>query len=76
MTERVQNFLLINLVVLSLIFCVYASLSGIYVDDGHRTVLQHQLSRDETHEVEHEILDLLGLADRPRRKRHIHPSLR
>lgn len=76
MTERLQNILLINLVVLSLIYCVYASLSGIYVDDGQQTVLQHQLSRDETHEVEHEILDLLGLADRPRRKRHIHPSLR
>lgn len=76
MTERLQNILLINLVVLSLIYCVYASLSGIYVDDGHQTVLQHHLSRDETHEVEHEILDLLGLADRPRRKRHIHPSLR
>lgn len=76
MTERLQNILLMNLVVLSLIYCVYASLSGIYVDDGQQTVLQHQLSRDETHEVEHEILDLLGLADRPRRKRHIHPSLR
>lgn len=76
MTERLQNILLVNLVVLSLIYCVYASLSGIYVDDGQQTVLQHQLSRDETHEVEHEILELLGLADRPRRKRHIHTSLR
>lgn len=76
MTEKLQNFLLINLVVLSLIFCVFASLSGIYIDNGHQTMLQHQLTRDETQEVEHEILDLLGLADRPRRKRHIHPSLR
>lgn len=76
MTVKLQNVLLVNLVVLSLIYCVYASLSGIYVDDGYQTVLQHRLSRDETHEVEHEILELLGLADRPRRKRHIHPSLR
>lgn len=76
MPRSVENVLLVNLVVLSLVLCVYASLSGIYVDDGHQTVLQHQLTRDETHEVEHEILDLLGLADRPRRKRHIHPSLR
>lgn len=76
MSRGIENVLLVNLVVLTLVYCVYASLSGIYVDDGHQTVLQHQLSRDETHEVEHEILDLLGLADRPRRKRHIHPSLR
>jgi bone morphogenetic protein 7 len=76
MFRSIENVLLVNLVVLTLVYCVYASLSGIYVDDGHQTVLQHQLSRDETHEVEHEILDLLGLADRPRRKRHIHPSLR
>jgi TGF-beta propeptide len=76
MTRSIENVLLVNLVGLTLIYCVYASVSGIYVDDGHQTVLQHQLSRDETHEVEHEILDLLGLADRPRRKRHIHPSLR
>lgn len=67
---------LINLVVLALISYTCASHSGIYVDDGYQTVLHHQLSRDETHEVEHEILELLGLADRPRRKRHIHPSLR
>lgn len=72
----IRNILLVNLVILSLIYCVYASFSGIYVDDGHQTVLQHRLSRDETDEVEHEILDLLGLADRPRRKRHSHPSLR
>lgn len=76
MTHRLQNILIINLVVLSLTFCVYASLTGIYVDNGQQTILQHQLTKDETFEVEHEILDLLGLADRPRRKRHIHPSLR
>lgn len=54
---------------------MFASLSGIYVDDGMQTILSHQLSSAETHEVEHEILELLGLPDRPR-KRHIHPSLR
>lgn len=77
MAQNIQNYLLVNFVILTaLIYCVYASLSGIYVDDGHQSILQHQLSRDETQEVEHEILELLGLADRPRRKRHIHPSLR
>jgi bone morphogenetic protein 7 len=72
MAYTVQNIIF---AVLTLIYCVYASTSGIYVDDGVQTVLHHQLSRDETHEVEHEILELLGLPDRPR-KRHIHPSLR
>lgn len=75
MAYNTQNIILVNFVVLTFIYCVYASFSGIYVDNGHQTVLHHQLSRDETHEVEHEILELLGLPDRPR-KRHIHPSLR
>lgn len=70
-----QNILLANIVVLTFVYCVLASTSGIYVDNGQQTVLHHQLTRDETHEVEHEILELLGLPDRPR-KRHIHPSLR
>jgi hypothetical protein len=74
--KSIQKILLVNFVILSLAYCVYSSISGVYVDNGHQTVLQHQLTRAETHEVEHEILDLLGLADRPKRKRHIHPSLR
>lgn len=74
--DSIQRLLIANFVILTFVYCVYASLSGLYVDNGHQTVLQHQLTRAETHEVEHEILDLLGLADRPRRKRHIHPSLR
>lgn len=76
MTVNLQKIFFVNLVGLTLIYCVYASLSGIYVDDGQQTVLMHRLSKFETHEVEHEILELLGLADRPRRKRHIHPSLK
>lgn len=70
-----NNIILVNFTVLTFIYCVYASFSGIYVDNGEQTVLHHQLTRDETHEVEHEILELLGLPDRPRKK-HIHPSLR
>lgn len=55
---------------------VLASLSGFYIDNGHdKTVLHHELSPEDQLEVEHEILDLLGLPDRPRRK-HIHTSLR
>lgn len=75
MAYNTQNIILLNFVVLTIIYCVIATHSGIYVDDGHQTVLHHQLTRDETHEVEYEILELLGLPDRPR-KRHIHPSLR
>lgn len=50
-------------------------LSGVYVDNGDQTVMQHALTDDDTEEVEREILELLGLPDRPR-KRHLHPSLR
>lgn len=75
MAYNTQKIILLNFVVLTAFYCVYASQSGIYIDDGHQTVLHHQLSREETHEVEYEILELLGLPDRPR-KRHIHPSLR
>ncbi|CAO1378765.1 unnamed protein product [Diamesa tonsa] len=75
MAYKINKIFLVNLFVLASIYCVFASYSGIYVDNGHQTILNHQLTRDETHEVEHEILDLLGLPDRPR-KRHIHPSLR
>lgn len=51
------------------------SVSGVYVDDGDQTVMHHALTADDTEEVEREILELLGLPDRPRKK-HLHPSLR
>lgn len=55
---------------------VVATISGWYMDNGlDQTVLHHGLSIDETENVEHEILELLGLPDRPKKK-HIHPSLR
>lgn len=44
MAQKIESFLLVNVVILTFIYCVYASLSGIYVDDGHQTVLQHQLT--------------------------------
>lgn len=51
------------------------SMSGIYIDNGRgQTELQQSLSPEDQLEVEHEILDLLGLPDRPRRKHA--PSLR
>nr|AHH30785.1 glass bottom boat [Clogmia albipunctata] len=53
-----------------------ARLSGFYTDNGiDRTVLHRTMDRDDQQEVEHEILELLGLPDRPR-KHQIHPSLR
>lgn len=51
------------------------SVSGVYVDNGDQTVMHHALTADDTEEVEREILELLGLPDRPRKK-HVHPSLR
>lgn len=52
------------------------SISGFYVDNGkHQTVLHNALSGDDQVEIEHELLDLLGLPNRPRRK-HSHPSMR
>ncbi|PSN54809.1 Protein 60A [Blattella germanica] len=46
----------------------HAALSGLYVDNGvDRTVMARSLSRSERQEVEHEILNLLGLPSRPAR---------
>ena len=43
-----------------------ASLSGLYFDNGvDQTMMQRALTRHERQEVEHEILSLLGLPDRP-----------
>lgn len=42
-------------------------LSGLYVDNGFdQTVVHRVVSQHEKREVEHEILNLLGLPDRPR----------
>lgn len=55
-----------------------ASLSGFYVDNGlDQTVMHRMLSPKDAEHVEHEILELLGLPDRPPRRKHgIHPSIR
>lgn len=55
-----------------------ASLSGFYVDNGlDQTVMHRMLSPKDAEHVEHEILELLGLPDRPPRRKHgIHPSMR
>jgi len=45
-----------------------AALSGLYVDNGvDRTEMTRALTRSERREVEHEILNLLGLPNRPPR---------
>ncbi|XP_053678525.1 protein 60A-like [Anopheles nili] len=50
--------------------------SGFYIDNGvDQTVRQKSVELAERQEIEHEILDLLGLPDRPN-KQHVHPSLR
>lgn len=41
--------------------------SGLYIDNGvDQTIVQQFLTRQEKKEVEHEILNLLGLQNRPR----------
>uniref|UniRef100_A0A182J0T4 TGF-beta family profile domain-containing protein n=1 Tax=Anopheles atroparvus TaxID=41427 RepID=A0A182J0T4_ANOAO len=52
------------------------SSSGFYIDNGRdQTVREKSVSLHERQEIEHEILELLGLPDRPN-KQHVHPSLR
>ncbi|XP_014234703.1 protein 60A [Trichogramma pretiosum] len=49
--------------------------SGLYVDNGHdQTVIQRSVSESEKREVEHEILSLLGLPERPPRRLHNTPN--
>ena len=76
---RSQVIMCVVIVVLSSILLgsvCDARLSGFYTDNGiDQTVLHRTMDRDDQQEVEHEILELLGLPDRPR-KHQIHPSLR
>lgn len=56
--------------------CVMCSLSGFYVDNGHdQTVMSRPLFNEDKQQIEQEILELLGLPDRPK-NHHINPSLR
>lgn len=49
--------------------CVCARSSGFYLDNGiDQTIIDHAMTKQEKHEVEHEILNLLGLPTRPKRK--------
>lgn len=65
------------LITLNSLCGVYGSLSGFYIDNGiDQTIMHHELTQDDAQEVEHEILELLGLPERPRKKHNIHPSLR
>lgn len=71
-TKYIQFFLLI----VFLLGVTSATLTGFYVDNGiDQTVMHRMLNDEDTKEVEHEILELLGLPDRPRKK-NVHPSLR
>lgn len=54
---------------------VFGGLSGLYVDNGiGQTVMDTMMNSDDQLEIEHEILELLGLPERPR-KRHLHSSI-
>lgn len=55
---------------------VGASQSGIYIDNGvDQTIMHRALDEDDKMNVSYEILEFLGLSERPRRK-HGHLSLR
>lgn len=56
---------------------IHASMSGFYVDNGFdQTVMHRMLTPDDAQHVEHEILELLGLPDRPTGRKLRHPSMR
>ncbi|XP_055541875.1 protein 60A-like [Wyeomyia smithii] len=62
-------------ILLSSVCSTLGGLSGIYVDNGAgQTVLDTMMTNDDQHEIEHEILELLGLPERPH-KRHLHSSI-
>lgn len=59
--------LLLTLLLADIVNESEARLSGLYVDNGlDQTVIHRVVSQRERREVEHEILNLLGLPDRPR----------
>lgn len=63
---------IIYLFILTKVFYVLGGLSGFYVDNGvGQTVMDSTMTSDDQQEIEHEILELLGLPERPR-KRHLH----
>lgn len=50
------------------------ALSGLYIDNGvDQTIIQRVMTLKEKQEVQHEILNLLGLPDRPNPKRIVAP---
>ena len=68
--------IIICVLILQSVVLVLSSMSGLYIDNGiDQTVMERSLTNEDQEEIEHEILELLGLPDRPR-KRHTHSSLR
>lgn len=58
---------LITTLILNDIVTIYCRMSGLYVDNGlDQTIIHRLATQREKREVEHEILNLLGLPDRPR----------
>lgn len=52
-------------------------MSGLYIDNGYdQTVIHRLVSQQEKREVEHEILNLLGLPDRPKHVIHRPPQVK
>lgn len=52
-------------------------MSGLYIDNGYdQTVIHRLVSQQEKRDVEHEILNLLGLPDRPKHVIHRPPQVK
>lgn len=67
-----MQYVKISVILILNIVYVFGAFSGLYVDNGvGQTVMETMMNSDDQLEVEHEILELLGLPERPR-KRNLH----
>lgn len=63
------NIILVFSLFLNSCLSLSASSSGFYIDNGlDQTIIDHAMSKQEKREVEHDILNLLGLPTRPKKK--------
>ncbi|XP_055633611.1 protein 60A [Toxorhynchites rutilus septentrionalis] len=74
MHNAMDRIILFTLMASNIAFA-FGGLSGFYVDNGvGQTVMDTVMTNDDQLEIEHEILELLGLPERPR-KRRLHSSI-
>lgn len=71
-----MHWILCALLVFKFTSIVYGSLSGYYMDNGDKTMIQQYLDDEDKSEVQEDLLAFLGLPERPKHKHHRHLSLR